>query len=58
MRFLICHYHWIDYQRVPIAVERRHMRPAVERLTNITALVQSPVFQLIKEIRKMELARD
>jgi hypothetical protein len=26
VRFLICHYHWIDYQRVPIAVERRHMR--------------------------------
>jgi hypothetical protein len=39
VRFLICHYHWIDYQRVPIAVERRHMRPAVETLTNITALV-------------------
>ena len=30
------HYRWLDYQRVPIAVERRHVRLAVETLTEIT----------------------
>jgi len=30
------HYRWIDYQRVPIAVERRHVRLAVETLEEIT----------------------
>ena len=30
------HYRWIDYQHVPIAVERRHVRLAVETLTEIT----------------------
>jgi putative urate catabolism protein len=29
------HYRWIDYQHVPIAVERRHVRLAVETLTEI-----------------------
>src|SRR5438105_4775465 len=28
-------YRWIDYQHVPIAVERRHVRLAVESLTEI-----------------------
>ena len=27
------HYRWIDYQHVPVAVERRHVRLAVETLT-------------------------
>jgi putative urate catabolism protein len=30
------HYRWIDYQRVPVAVERRHVRLAVETLTEVT----------------------
>jgi putative urate catabolism protein len=30
------HYRWIDYQRVPIAVERTHVRLAVETLTEVT----------------------
>jgi peptidoglycan/xylan/chitin deacetylase (PgdA/CDA1 family) len=30
------HYRWLDYQRVPISVERRHVRLAVETLTEIT----------------------
>ena len=30
------HYRWLDYQHVPIAVERRHVRLAVETLTEIT----------------------
>jgi allantoinase len=30
------HYRWIDYQPVPMAVERRHVRLAVETLTEIT----------------------
>ena len=29
------HYRWIDYQHVPIAVERRHVRLAVETLTEL-----------------------
>jgi allantoinase len=29
------HYRWIDYQHVPIAVERKHVRLAVETLTEI-----------------------
>lgn len=29
------HYRWIDYQHVPIAVERRHVQLAVETLTEI-----------------------
>jgi len=29
------HYRWIDYQHVPMAVERRHVRLAVETLTEI-----------------------
>jgi allantoinase len=30
------HYRWIDYQYVPISVERRHVRLAVETLTEVT----------------------
>src|SRR5882757_6345433 len=30
------HYRWIDYQHVPITVERRHIKLAVETLTEIT----------------------
>lgn len=30
------HYRWIDYQHVPIAVERKHIKLAVETLTEIT----------------------
>src|SRR6266480_5550895 len=32
------HYRWIDYQHVPIAVERRHVQLAVETLTEITGV--------------------
>src|SRR5262245_1177167 len=32
------HYRWIDYQHVPIAVERRHVRLAVETLTEIAGV--------------------
>ena len=32
------HYHWIDYQHVPISVERRHVRLAVETLTEVTGV--------------------
>jgi peptidoglycan/xylan/chitin deacetylase (PgdA/CDA1 family) len=32
------HYRWIDYQYVPISVERRHVRLAVETLTEVTGV--------------------
>src|SRR5262245_20134347 len=32
------HYRWINYQHVPIAVERRHVRLAVETLTEIAGV--------------------
>ena len=32
------HYRWIDYQHVPIAVERRHVRLAVETLTEVAGV--------------------
>src|SRR5258708_2413300 len=32
------HYRWIDYQHVPISVERRHVRLAVETLTEIAGV--------------------
>jgi len=32
------HYRWIDYQRVPIAVERRHVRLAVETLREVAGV--------------------
>jgi allantoinase len=32
------HYRWIDYQHVPISVERRHVRLAVETLTEVTGV--------------------
>ena len=32
------HYRWIDYQHVPMAVERRHIRLAVEMLTEIAGV--------------------
>lgn len=36
---IVCHhYRWIDYQRVPISVERRHVRLAVEILTEVAGV--------------------
>jgi allantoinase len=32
------HYRWINYQHVPIAVERRHVRLAVEALTEVAGV--------------------
>src|SRR6201988_5421963 len=32
------HYRWIDYQHVPISVERRHVRLAVQTLTAVTGV--------------------
>ena len=32
------HYRWIDYQHVPISVERRHVRLAVQTLTGVTGV--------------------
>ena len=32
------HYRWIDYQHVPLSVERRHVRLAVETLTEVTGV--------------------
>jgi allantoinase len=32
------HYRWIDYQHVPVAVERRHVRLAVETLTEVAGV--------------------
>jgi allantoinase len=32
------HYRWIDYQHVPISVERRHVRLAVQTLTEVTGV--------------------
>jgi peptidoglycan/xylan/chitin deacetylase (PgdA/CDA1 family) len=32
------HYRWLDYQHVPIAVERKHVRLAVETLTEIAGV--------------------
>src|SRR5216117_3309853 len=32
------HYRWLDYQHVPISVERRHVRLAVETLTEIAGV--------------------
>src|SRR5437016_3798881 len=32
------HYRWIDYQHVPISIERRHVRLAVETLTEVTGV--------------------
>jgi allantoinase len=32
------HYRWIDYQQVPISVERRHVRLAVQTLTKVTGV--------------------
>ena len=32
------HYRWIDYQHVPMSVERRHVRLAVETLTEVAGV--------------------
>src|SRR5262249_11013088 len=32
------HYRWIDYQHVPLAVERHHVRLAVETLTQVAGM--------------------
>jgi hypothetical protein len=50
VRLLICHYHGIDYQHVPIAVERRHVRLAVETLTAARWFNRSSVVELIKKL--------